>query len=169
MSSLSGGGSSFRVGQFYQGGIIVYVDSTGIGGLIAAPADVGGLIEFEDVGNGNALLAYGPSFTDGQANCAAFLAAPEAVEYFAVQAADGYSNGGFSDWYLPSLFELEFILQNNYVLAMHGAAMSWGGWYWSSTDFNTVGFNAYQGNGSTQSTQQQSQGTTARVRPVRAF
>jgi len=40
---LSGFANSqtLRVGQKYQGGIIFFVDSTGIHGLIAAPYDIG--------------------------------------------------------------------------------------------------------------------------------
>ena len=164
-----GGGSSFRVGQFHEGGIIVYVDTTGIHGLIAATADTGPATAFEEGGNGNALNSYGGSYYDGQANCSAFLGSAEAAEYYAVQQCDTYTGGGQTDWYLPSLYELEFLMQNNYALEMHGAGLQWGLWYWSSTDINTVGFNAYQGNASTQGTQSQSQTTTALVRPVRKF
>ena len=168
LSSLSGGGSSFRVGQLYQGGVIIYVDTTGNHGVIAALSDLAGTYEFDDSGDGNQLTLLGTDFTNGDVNTAAFVG--NASTYPAAEAADALTSGGFSDWYLPSVFELEMMLQANMALGMHGAQLDFTTFYWSSTqDPSAVGFNAYKVRNNTLFIETISESEAHKVRPVRKF
>jgi hypothetical protein len=174
LSALSGGGSSFAVGQHYQGGVIVWVDSSGIHGLIAALVDVGGDIEFED--GANSANYVGTSYTDGAANTAALVADMGAGTY-AAKACDDYAGGGYTDWYLPSIYEMQIILDNNYVLGAN--ACDWEtfpyNYYWTSTQpASGFGLNAYTlytlaGGVKAVSTTEAASANTERARPMRQF
>ncbi len=72
------------------------------------------------------------------------------------------SQGGYSDWYLPSLDELTQ-LYNNRVAIGGFAADS----YWSSSEFTDN--NALTKNFSTGSSSQSGKGITLRVRAIRSF
>ena len=166
LSSLSGG-SDIKVGQIYQGGVVVYVDSTGIHGLICALTDAATGVEFE--ASPNQLTVFASSFTDGAANTNTLVNGAGASHGFtAASAADSYSAGGYTDWYLPAAYELEMILRLNYVLGAN--ALSLGVQYWSSTeDPAAAGFNAYRIQNNTTYIETTSEANTANVRAVRAF
>lgn len=168
LSSLSGGGSSFYVGQLYQGGVIIYVDTTGNGGVIAALSDLPGTYEFDATGDGNQLTLLGTDFTNGDVNTSALALDP--FSYPAAEACDALVSGGYSDWYLPSVFELEMMLQANMALGMHGAHLDFTTYYWSSTqDPAAVGFNAYKVRNNTLFIETISESEAHKVRPVRKF
>jgi hypothetical protein len=171
LSSLGGAGATFSVGQLYQGGVIVFVDSTGTGGLIAGKFDIETDIEFEPAPN--TIVLYATSHTDGAANTASLVAGFGAGTY-AAMSCDSYSFGGFSDWFLPSIYELELIFRSNYVMGVY--ALDWQGanFYWSSTqDPSGAGFNAYEVQSNAgiviQSTSEAGDPTVQKVRPMRAF
>jgi hypothetical protein len=130
LSSLGGGGGgpTYAIGEHHEGGIIVWVDSTGDHGIICAYADVpGGPFLFES--GANAPIVYGSSDHDGQANTAAM---DPSNDYPAAEACIGYSAGGYSDWYLPSIFEMQIILGNPYIITDYG--LDYNSQYWTSTE-----------------------------------
>jgi hypothetical protein len=168
LSSLSGGGgSAFKVGQYYQGGIIIYVDTNGTGGLIAGLTDLSS-DEFFEFSNTTPLLAT--DSTDGETNTANLMAG--AGNYEAANLCVAYSVGGYSDWFLPSVYELELMANSKYI--MGGYALAYDGEYWSSTELETSGFglSAFSIQASPVFIQGVSQGSNSppkSVRPMRSF
>jgi hypothetical protein len=162
------------IGQTYQGGIIFYLDPSGCHGLISAPTNevVGGevwsngLYPQYDTGNGlfegkynTAIITLRQGITNP---------APAATMCF------NSSLGGFYDWYLPSIEELNKMFQN----IGQGNALGLGnignflGYYWSSSDFDggkawLQGFGTFPGTEIIQG--QDLKTNTHYVRAVRAF
>ena len=103
------------VGEFYGGGIVVYVYDNGRHGLIASLDDLDG-------GNG---AEWGLSGTDvpdcesawdGASNTAAIIAAGGAATE-AAGLCDNYAGGGYTDWYLPATWELNILYLNAFVIS----------------------------------------------------
>ena len=155
------------IGDIFQGGVIFYLDGNG-GGLIAAPSDQtsaewgcnGTLITYTELGigtgyqNTNAILF--PSWCISQSS-------PNSI------AADICTNltlGGYSDWFLPSLDELNEMYLNKSVI---GGFIN--GDYWSSSeDDATKAWRQDFGNGSTSGVVlAPSKNATLNVRAIRAF
>jgi hypothetical protein len=159
-------GTTFSIGQHYNGGIIVYVDSTGEHGLIAGTVDLGTTSELFENPNTAALVAT--DSTDGAANTALLIGA--AGTYPAANLCDSYSVGGFSNWYLPGVYELQVMANSGY--AMGGSRLALGIKYWSSTELNSAGngVSAYTINNNPSFIESQSQtNTSIRVRPMSSF
>jgi hypothetical protein len=130
------------VGELYGGGIVFYVYQNGTHGLIAS---------FEDL-NGGSGTAWGPSsdvstaesLWDGASNTANAVAAG-AASTDAVKLCENYSNGGYSDWHLPSITEFKALEDASYVLAKvletdgdsNTNYPDYNGKYWSSTQANS--------------------------------
>jgi hypothetical protein len=128
------------IGDAYGGGIVAYIDGTGVHGLIAAAADQTGA-GFSD-GVQWALPAYqgadvpaahGTAIGTGAADTAAIIAQNGAGTTYAAGLARAYTGGGYSDWYLPSRDELNELYVNR--AAIGGFPTSSAGWYlyWSSS------------------------------------
>jgi hypothetical protein len=117
---------SFRIGLFYEGGKIFYIDPSGEHGLISAltdyPSDVPwyGNSYFEPVAMGNEI-------GEGKLNTIRIVNELGVGEYAAYVCFSQWLNG-FHDWYLPSFRELTL---------MYEERESIGGFvnvcYWSST------------------------------------
>jgi hypothetical protein len=83
---------------------------------------------------------------------------------------DSYSVGGFSNWYLPGVYELQVMANSGY--AMGGSRLALGIKYWSSTELNSAGngVSAYTINNNPSFIESQSQtNTSIRVRPMSSF
>lgn len=130
------GAPSLFIGQSYAGGIIFYIDGTGLHGLIAAVSDQSSGIAWITGGstqstlNGNTLTALGT----GQANTN-FMMAQTDYTGGAAQVCDDYTNtetgtGVYSDWYLPSKDELNKLYLNNAVVGGFVTNND----YWSSSE-----------------------------------
>jgi len=113
--SLTSTTSERYVGEFYGGGIIYYIDETGEHGLI---------LSLDDVSTGygevysNILDEIGSAAQDpydGAGNTAAIIAQSGHTNSAAL-LCENYSNDGFSDWYLPSIFELRLINNSLYIV-----------------------------------------------------
>lgn len=129
------------IGDYYQGGVIFYLDGSG-GGLICAIND-------QDAGGSGIQWYNGISTTtgatatavgSGQANTTAIIANQGAGSY-AATICDDYTGGGYTDWFLPSQDELYEMYLNK--AAIESTAIANGGsgfstiyWYWSSSEFN---------------------------------
>jgi hypothetical protein len=151
------------------GGIVFYVTDGGIHGLEAAPVDQ---IDVSWGCEGIAITgADSHTVGSGAQNTLDILAGCNEAG-IAAKVADDYTLNGYSDWFLPSIDELTFMLAN----IGQGAAApltNAGGFvadlgYWSSSEFNIYGawvqiFNQSGNTGSFNKT------SSRRVRAIRAF
>ena len=124
---------SLSIGDYYQGGVIFYLDTFG-GGLIADISDLGiaswgcyGLI----VGTQSGI---GTGFENTQniinANC-------QNINNTAAGMCYNSNRGGYSDWFLPSIYELYAMW--DYYLLIDSVSVLYGGDVFVSTLPNSQG------------------------------
>ncbi|MDX1686020.1 MAG: DUF1566 domain-containing protein [Saprospiraceae bacterium] len=127
------------VGERYGGGIVFYTYDGGRHGLIASLRDLGDPV----IWNGGPSSTSAESHYDGSTNTDRIVNNQGAGNY-AASICRNYNGGGFSDWFLPSIWELNLLYQNGFVVSfkldndndMNTAAISAGQSYWSSTQFD---------------------------------
>jgi len=125
------GGSTFAIGDNYQGGIIFWLDATGQHGLIAATADQSTGIQW-----------YNDSYTTtnavrngvyaGQYNTERIIT-NQGTGSYAAQLCANYQGGNYGDWYLPSIYELNLMYLQKATIGGFGSS-----YYWSSTEYGNV-------------------------------
>jgi len=99
------------IGLIYQGGLILYVDETGQRGLVASEVDLEGTYEW-GCSQINVNGANDTILGSGYQNTIDILSQGCLTENGGLTAASAASNfefDGFTDWYLPSLLELNLI------------------------------------------------------------
>ena len=120
------------IGDLYQGGRIFYLDGNG-GGLIAAEADQSSGIQWY---NGSYVTtgATGTAIGTGSANTDAIILAQGTETSYAARLAREYTDGTYTDWFLPSKDELDLMHSN---IGQGSSTDNIGnfaiGFYWSST------------------------------------
>lgn len=125
----SGGGGSGPSGCVLEGQICD--DGTILAGVInneafyAADADQGSF-QWATVNQNN---PGARSLDDGKANQADIVANKTLSQYPAFQACENLNRHGHTDWYLPSLNELNVLYGNKDAIGGFGT-----GWYWSSSE-----------------------------------
>ena len=139
------GGLTHYVGELYGGGIVVSVWKTaGVEhGLIASLADLSSGIPWTTATL--SAIEIGPSaqsLRDGLANTNAIVAQAGAGTTYAAGLCKAYNVGGFNDWYLPAINELNQCYNSleivNEVLGdINGFNLSSD--YWSSTEYANYG------------------------------
>lgn len=122
--------NNYYIGEEYGGGIIFYIDATGQHGLISSMQDQSNaciwspstpnLILPKDIGYGQSNTST-IEMTFGSGNYAALY-------------CTSYKGGGFNDWYLPSLNELDLMYKNKLSIGSFSLTTSS---YWSSTTGTT--------------------------------
>jgi len=120
----------FTIGQSYGGGVIFYIDDSGLHGLIAALSDQGWL-EWgcDETIIGGTSTAIGT----GQANTTAIVNECSQVGIAARICKNLWLNG-YNDWFLPSKDELyQMYLQKNII----GIFSNDIDYYWSSSEINS--------------------------------
>ena len=143
--SVTGGGSDSRyVGELYGGGVVFWVDHTGQHGLIVSMVDIGSELEWSNVSDIEIELT---NDWDGASNTTVIIeqsghtssAAQLCIDY----VNSDYGTGVFSDWYLPSIAELNIIWKNFHAVQKalsnqeNKTAVPIGkNLYWSSTEAN---------------------------------
>ena len=158
------GGSTLTVGSNYGGGVLAYIFHPGdagyvvgeVHGLIASSIDLGlsqwGCWGTSTGGNGTAIGT-------GAANTLAILSSCNDTTC-AAYLCHAYRGGGFSDWYLPSQDELNWIFINRVAIG----ANYWA--YWSSTEASAnVAWVQYFSGG----TYSNDKYNTLNVRAIRSF
>jgi hypothetical protein len=100
---VGGGGGGFTLGQNYQGGKIAYIDGTGLHGIIVAN-DIFASIWSESNDDFSSLLwDYGQGAINTSAIIAGISINPSNS---AAYIADQYTSGGYNDWFLPSIDDI---------------------------------------------------------------
>jgi hypothetical protein len=123
----STGGTTRSIGQFYQGGIIFWLDATGQHGLIAATADQGTGIPWYN-GSYTTTNSVRDGIGSGMYNTERIIA-NQGVGSYAAQLCANYQGGEYGDWYLPSKYELNLLYLQK--AAVGGFANAY---YWSSCE-----------------------------------
>ena len=158
---------SLKVGQSYQGGIIAYIDETGKHGLIAAPEDQSPGIQWYEYGPisdaGVTTGATGTMVGTGKSNTEKIVQTQGQGNY-AAKLCDDLVLKGYSDWYLPSINELDILYRNRNAIGMFYAS-----YYWSSSEYSY--YQAWSQNFSDgkQNYYNSYKITANRVRAIRAF
>ncbi len=119
--------AGFSVGLKYGGGIVFALDLTGQHGWIAANEDANNGLSWS-VGKTGNCDATGNGLGDGLKNTKKIIAFQGSGDY-AAKFCDEYISGGYSDWYLPSEWELYRMMTNDKIL---GITQDF--YYWSSTE-----------------------------------
>jgi hypothetical protein len=120
--------SALYIGKPYAGGIIFDLDSSGQHGMVCAPSNQGNF-QWGCVGTDipNTSTAVGT----GATNTAYIMAGCTQRPIAASVCADLVLNG-YSDWYLPSIGEVQMMYSRLYLQGLGGFG---GGWYWSSSHY----------------------------------
>jgi hypothetical protein len=124
--------SALYIGKPYAGGIILDLDSSGQHGLVCAPSNQGGNpwgCIGTDIPNTSPAVGTGLSNT----NFITFVCAERPIA--ASVCADLVLNG-YSDWYLPSIGEVQMMYSRLHLQGLGGFG---GDWYWSSSQGNPYG------------------------------
>jgi hypothetical protein len=167
------GNITAQIGDYFQGGILFYVDESGEHGLISAQSDLG---QFEWGCYGEYIDgADGESIGTGYQNTLDIVAGCSETS-IAASIAIAYESGGYNDWYLPSrdeLYEMYNTIGNGSMLtATAGNIGSFiSGLYWSSSEVNNNHawlINFYHGN-LTPSANSYGKGGLNLVRVIRSF
>lgn len=136
---ITGGGSSgftHYIGELFGGGIVVSVwKSNGVEhGLIASLTDISSSSSWSNVAE-EFIGATAQSPKDGQVNTTAIIK-QTGHSSSAAKLCDEYTSGTYSDWYLPSVFELSQCY--NVVLILNEVLGDVNGFrledYWTSTE-----------------------------------
>ena len=148
------------IGQEYQGGIIVYIDSTGLHGIIASKSDVSiGATWYN--GAFGITGATGKNLGTGPYNTRKIIRAQGDGIYAAKVCANYKPDDIYNDWYLPSKNELTEVYKQKSKIGAGNYV------YWSSTEYDTNA--AWGQNFSTGGRKKSTKDKIYHVRAVRTF
>jgi Protein of unknown function (DUF1566) len=158
----------YQIGDSALGGIIAYILQSGDPGYVEGQQH-GLVATVSDVSNSAAWGcagvdisgADGQAIGDGNQNTIDIMAGCPTAGIAARLCGD-LSQGGYSDWYLPSLDELTQLYNNRVAIGGFSPVT-----YWSSSEFTDN--NALTKNFSTGGTSQTGKGNTLSVRAIRSF
>jgi hypothetical protein len=163
------------IGQTYQGGIIFYLDPSGCHGLISAPTDQSTGAQWIDslATSYFNMRASGHGLFEGKYNTYAINGGQGGTSS-AAAICEFLTLGGYSDWYLPSVEELNKMYQNigqGNSLGLGNVGGFAGNNYWSSTDAGPDGWYTVWGQNFSSGFQSGllEKDTFLHVRAIRAF
>ena len=145
------GGATTQIGSQIGGGIVVavFVEGGVNKALVASLTNLSAGIQWTvPAKQGTLIGATGQSFFDGLTNTNAIIAqtGAAATTLYAAGLARLFAGGGFSDWYLPSIYELNMCYYSaaivNKILGSTNGFVTPFNNYWSSTESSSM--NAYR-------------------------
>ncbi len=155
--------STLSIGAEYAGGIIFYLDTSEMHGLVCAKTDLSGSTDWGCSGM-SIPGADGSLIGAGKQNTHDITDTCTSSVTYAAKVCDNLSLNGFSDWFLPSKEELKAMYNN---LQLIGIGDFSSGPYWSSTEMTpTFAWQVIFSNGIAQGSPKNNQ---AAVRAARAF
>ncbi len=153
----------YTIGQMAEGGVVFYVDCTGQHGLVAALSDQGTGIPYGC--QGTLTGATGSAIFSGMANTNAILLACP-TPGIAAQLCRSYNGGGYTDWYCPSIGELQEMYNQRGVIPNLTTGVYT---YWSSTEGGATVASGFFFYGGYVMAAMKGYGTQMVVRAIRAF
>ncbi|WP_396217292.1 hypothetical protein [Flavobacterium sp.] len=163
------------IGELYGGGIVVSVwKINGIEhGLIASLVDAPSALPWTTPAFQNTSIGLSAqSLRDGQANTNAIVAQAGIGTNYAAGLCKMYNGGGFTDWYLPAIWEL-FQCYNSALIINEVLGDTDGfkstDYYWSSNEATNNSLQALRNFFGFFGVYNANKGTTNRVRAVRRF
>jgi hypothetical protein len=165
---IIGGFTNHYVGESYGGGIVFYIYDDGMHGLISAPNDQGSNTDsWDPTASYLVTNAVRDGIKAGQYNTDRIMAKQGLIFYpsHAAQICASYTGSNFSDWYLPSQFELNLLYNEQATVGGFTGAN-----YWSSNEDNGNTNNAWVqdfSNGNVSSIDKAD--TNCYLRAIRAF
>ena len=136
-SSLLPTGCGLAIGDSTAGGIIFYLDASGCHGLICASTDQSSSTQWYN-GTNLDTRAYGSGAFEGKYNTKLINIVQQGLTS-AAAICYAYSGGGFIDWYLPSIHELNLMYLNigqGNSLGLGNIGGFANSEYWSSTEID---------------------------------
>jgi hypothetical protein len=120
------------IGREIYGGIVFYLDGSGEHGLVCTKNDLN-YYSFIWGENGQNYNAFGDGIGAGIQNTQKIVDLYTGTQTTAAKACYNLSENGYTDWYLPSLTELNYMYLNLKLNDL--GSLSWSN-YWSSTESN---------------------------------
>lgn len=159
-----------RLGDEFEGGKIFYLNSPGDHGLISSKTDLTYSGEFGDetLFSWGAESLLGTENSNGKNNTKLMSESAPSSGYAGFLFKNGgFSQNGFSDWYIPSIEELELLKENKKYVGGFSNNTDWEAMYWSSSESNEkeafiLNFNALMGNTNNKT-------RAFKIRPIRSF
>ena len=132
----------YAIGDTLQGGYIFYLDPSGCHGLICALTDQSSGIAWRKTSSIDT-YSYGNGIGAGYGNTSAIIRWQSSQSgSSAVNTCYNTYIGGYNDWYLPSIYELNLMYENvgpgNALGLGNIGGFSTTGAYWSSTEHSWV-------------------------------
>ncbi len=150
--STTGNVPKHYVGELFGGGIVYYVYDNGEHGLIASLTDLSPSNRWY---TGNS-TTFATSYYDGLKNSNLITSVQGNFVTYAARTCRNYAGGGFSDWYLPTVWEMNIIFQNAYMISYKllndgntaTSPLQETSSYWTSTEFdNSLAYIFYMATG----------------------
>lgn len=117
----------YSIGESYGGGIIFYIDASGVHGLVRASSDLGSTNVVAWGCGGINIPGTSTSIGSGQANTTAIVNACS-TPGIAARLCDDLVLNGFSDWFLPS--------RDEFLELCHTLNISTSRYWWTSSQVN---------------------------------
>lgn len=161
---------TLRLGDEYKGGKVFKLNSDGESGLIGSTEDLsyngdqGAEVRFYWGMDG---VTVGTGNDNGKANTTLMAAKATSPSFAGYHFKNGYNRNGFTDWYIPSIDELEILKENKSYVGNFSNLTDWNAMYWSSSEQSEskafiLNFNALMGNTNEKS-------RVFKIRPIRQF
>ena len=139
-SDNEGNNEPNEIGDLAHGGIVIWIDETGEHGLVCALEDQGGA-QWSLLGSFIFSESFGEEIGTGYANTTAIINTQGSPEtYYVAGIARAYNGGGYTDWSLPSIKELQQMYIYKSLINLrsldNGGTEFINYFYWSSTELS---------------------------------